>query len=162
MKAGSVRTVVLERRLRAPPEEVWRALTTKAGLEPWWGPQGFTTRVHKIDLRAGGEWRYAMTATDPATVEFMRRAGMPLTHEVTATYTEVVPRQLLRYTNRIDFVPGVAPYESAALIELHAEAAQVRLVVTLDAMHDELWTARAREGWESQLGRLARCVASAA
>jgi uncharacterized protein YndB with AHSA1/START domain len=103
-----------------------------------------------------------MTATDPAMVEFMRRAGMPLTHEVTATYTEVVPRQRLRYTNRIDFVPGVTPYESAALIELHAAAAQVRLVVTLDAMHDEQWTARAREGWESQLGRLTRCVASAA
>lgn len=162
MTAASVGTVVLERLLHASPAQVWRALTTKAGLEAWWGPQGFTTQVHQLDLRPGGQWRYAMTATDPATVEFMRRAGMPLTHEVTATYTEVVPRERLRYTNRIDFVPGVDPYESAALIELHAAAAQVRLVVSLDAMHDELWTARARAGWESQLGRLTRSLASAA
>ncbi len=126
------------------------------------GPEGFTTQVHELDLRPGGQWRYAMTATDPEMVEFMRRAGMPLTHEVTATYTEVVPRQRLRYANRIDFVPGVTPYESAALIELHAAAEQVRLIVSLDAMHDELWTARAREGWESQLGGLMQQLASAA
>ena len=162
MTAAGGRTVVLERLLQASPAQVWRALTTKAGLEAWWGPEGFTTRVHELDLRPGGQWRYAMTATDPEMVEFMRRAGMPLTNEVTATYTEVVPRQRLRYTNRIDFVPGVTPYESAALIELHAAAQQVRLIVSLDAMHDELWTARAREGWESQLGRLMQQLASGA
>jgi uncharacterized protein YndB with AHSA1/START domain len=159
--AASTRTVVLERLLQASPAQVWRALTTKAGLETWWGPEGFTTQVHELDLRPGGQWRYTMTASDRAMVEFMRRAGMPLTHEVTATYTEVVPRQRLRYAHRIDFVPGVAPYETAALIELHAAAQQVRLVVSLDAMHDELWTARAREGWDSQLGRLLRQLASA-
>lgn len=158
--AADRRTVVLERHLPGSPAQVWRALTTKAGLEAWWGPEGFTTQVHELDLRAGGRWRYAMTATDAAMVEFMRRAGMPLTHEVTATYTEVLPRQRLRYSNRIDFVPGVTPYETAALIELHADAAQVHLVVTLDAMHDELWTARAREGWESQLGRLAQLASA--
>jgi len=157
--AADKRTVVLERLLPASPAQVWRALTTKAGLEPWWGPEGFTTQVHELDLRVGGRWRYAMTATEPAMVAFMRGAGMPLTNEVTATYTEVVPRQRLRYTNRIDFVPGVTPYETAALIELHADAARVRLVVSLDAMHDEMWTARARAGWESQLGRLLQQLA---
>ena len=160
--AADKRTVVLEQLLQASPAQVWRALTTKAGLEPWWGPEGFTTQVHELDLRAGGRWRYAMTATDPAMVAFMRGAGLPLTNEVIATYTEVVPRERLRYTNRIDFVPGVTPYESAALIELHAAAKQVRLVVSLDAMHDDMWTARAREGWESQLGRLTRSLPPAA
>jgi hypothetical protein len=31
----------------------------------------------------------------------------------------------------------------------------VRLVVTLDAMHDEAWTKMAVMGWESQLDKLA-------
>jgi hypothetical protein len=31
----------------------------------------------------------------------------------------------------------------------------VKLVLTLDAMHDEHWTQMAVMGWESELGRLA-------
>src|SRR5207249_6402569 len=42
-------------------EDVWELWTTKAGLESWWGPEGFTTAVSKLDLRPRGEFEYAMT-----------------------------------------------------------------------------------------------------
>ena len=48
--------------------------TTKAGLESWWGPEVFTVKVRKLDLRPGGELLYAMTATGPSQIEFMNRA----------------------------------------------------------------------------------------
>ena len=133
---------------------MWELWTTKEGLESWWGPDGFQTEVRKLDLRPGGEWRYAMTATAPAQVEFMKKAGMPLTTESRATYTEVVPRRRLAYTSIADFIPGVEPYEIATVVELQPGSDGVRMIVTVDAMHDAPWTERARMGWEGQLGRL--------
>ena len=34
----------------------------------------------------------------------------------------------------------------------------VQMVLTIDAMHDELWTERAAMGWESEFGRLAQVL----
>jgi hypothetical protein len=36
----------------------------------------------------------------------------------------------------------------------------VKLLITFDAMHDDLWTARARAGHESQLSKLDRLLDS--
>jgi hypothetical protein len=36
----------------------------------------------------------------------------------------------------------------------------VRLVITMEALHDEDWTQRAVMGWEGQLVRLAAAVAA--
>ena len=72
----SDRKIVIERRYAASIEDVWELWTTKEGIESWWGPGGFSVRVHELDLRAGGEMRYAMTAVDPAQVQFMKQAGI--------------------------------------------------------------------------------------
>jgi hypothetical protein len=34
----------------------------------------------------------------------------------------------------------------------------VRVVLTIDAMHDEHWTKMAVMGWESELGKLAKLL----
>ena len=87
--------ITIERTFDAPVEDVWELWTTKDGIESWWGPEGFTTTVHKIDVRVGGELQYAMTATAAAQIDFMKKAGMPLTNEQRVTYSEVVPRRRL-------------------------------------------------------------------
>ncbi len=33
---------------------MWKALTEPEHLEHWWGPKGFTSRVHTLELRPGG------------------------------------------------------------------------------------------------------------
>ncbi len=152
--APPARRITIERTYRARLEEVWELWTTRAGFESWWGPEGFSVEVRSIDLRAGGELRYAMTATGPGQVEFMKRAGMPLTTEARLTFTEVVPPRRLGYFHLADFVPGVEPYRVEHLVELHAAGPEVRMVLTMDAMHDDEWTQRAVMGWESQLGKL--------
>ena len=153
------RTITLERIFEATVEDVWALWTTKEGLESWWGPEGFTTTVRKIDVRVGGELLYAMTATASAQVDFMKKAGMPLTTEQRVRYQAVEPYRRLAYTSLADFIPGVTPYDLATLVELHPNAQGVRMVVTIDAMHDEPWTQRAVAGWESQLGRLIKLLA---
>jgi uncharacterized protein YndB with AHSA1/START domain len=157
---GSAPKLSLERTFEASVEEVWALWTTKAGIESWWGPEGFTVEVRSLDLRVGGSLRYVMTATAPDQVAFMKRAGMPLATEATITFTEVVRHRRLAYVTLADFIPGVAAYEVAARVELFQVAAGVRMVAAFDRMHDETWTERAVAGWESQLRKLAARIAA--
>jgi uncharacterized protein YndB with AHSA1/START domain len=150
--------ISLERTFDASIEEVWDLWTTKEGIESWWGPDGFATEVKKIDLRPGGELVYVFTAIAPDQVAFLKNAGMPLINSVTATYTEVVPPRRLAYSSFADFMPGVVPYDVLTAVDLIAGANGVRVVLTLDAMHDEHWSKLMVMGWESELGRLAQVL----
>ena len=152
------RKVTLERTFDATIEDVWELWTTKDGIESWWGPEGFAVEVRKLDLRPGGDLIYAMTATAPDQIEFMKKSGMPLTTETRILFTEIVPQQRLAYTNIVDFVPGVMPYEVATIVEFETSPHGVRMVLTMDAMHDENWTKMAVMGWESELGKLAKLL----
>lgn len=148
----------LERTYQAPLKDVWDLWTTKQGIESWWGPEGFTVTVRSLDLRVGGELRYVMTATAPAQIAFMNQAKMPLATELKITYTEILPLRRLGYVQLADFVPGVAAYDVATQVELHEIADGVRMVLSFDAMHDEVWTQRAVMGRESELTRLEKLL----
>jgi uncharacterized protein YndB with AHSA1/START domain len=155
---ASKRRITIERTYIATIEDVWDLWTTKEGIESWWGPDGFAVKVRTLDLRAGGELQYAMTATAAAQVAFMKKAGMPLTTEVRITYAEVVAHRRLEYAQLADFIPGVEPYSIVTTVELYPDAQSVRMVLTFDAMHDEQWTQRAVMGRESELGKLAKLL----
>jgi uncharacterized protein YndB with AHSA1/START domain len=60
----AARTMVLERVIRAPRPAVWGAWMNPETLPQWWGPDGFSCRTRRIDLRAGGEWVFDMIAPD--------------------------------------------------------------------------------------------------
>jgi uncharacterized protein YndB with AHSA1/START domain len=144
----------IQRSYAASIDEAWALWSTKPGIESWWGPEGFEITVTSLDLRSGGELVYVMTAVAPEQVAFMKQAGMPLSTECRVTYTEVAPPSRLAYKTLADFIPGVTPYEVATVVELKAAADGVKLVITFDAMHDDVWTERARAGHESQLRKL--------
>lgn len=159
-KQPARRRIALERTFAASPEEVWELWTTKEGVESWWGPDGFRVEVRAIDPRPGGEVRYAMWAIGAAQIEAMKRAGMPLVTEARFTYRELLPHRRLTTFHAVDFVPGVAAYDVETVVELHPVAAGVRMVVTIDAMHDAHWTEMAVKGWESQLYKAVRLLAT--
>ena len=156
----SHKRVTLERSYRANLQDVWDLWTTKDGIESWWGPGGFAVTVRKLDLRPRGELLYTMTAIDPPQVAFMKKAGMPLSHDARITYIDIVPLQRLEYVHLADFIPGVDPYDVATVVELHATADSVRMLLTFDAMHNEEWTERATMGWNSELDKLDAVLAS--
>lgn len=58
------RTMVLERIIKAPRQVVWAAWMNPDTLPQWWGPEGFSCRTKRMDLRAGGEWVFDMIAPD--------------------------------------------------------------------------------------------------
>jgi uncharacterized protein YndB with AHSA1/START domain len=153
------RRVTIERVYQAEVEDVWEMWTTKDGIESWWGPGGFAVTVRKIDLRPGGELHYAMSAVDPPQVEFMKRAGMPLTTECRITFVDVTPPRRLEYVQLADFIPGVDPYDVTTIVELEPAGDSVRLRLTFDAMHNDEWTERATLGWKGELGKLEALLA---
>jgi len=159
---SGTRRITIERFYHAAIEDVWDLWTTKDGIESWWGPGGFAVTVQKLDLRPGGQLLYAMTAIDPPQVEFMKKAGMPLSHDARITYTEVSPPHRLAYIHLADFIPGVEPYDVATVVELESRSGGVRMVLTLDPMHNDEWTSRAVAGWESELGKLEAILSKAA
>lgn len=148
----------IERTFNAAIEDVWELWTTKEGIESWWGPDGFIVKVDRLDFRPGGELAYAMSATAPEQIEFLKKAGMPLTQQARVTYTQVVRLKRLGFTQLADFIPNVKPYEVAMTVDFDTTPGGVRMVLTLDAMHDEQWTKLAVMGWESELGKLAKLL----
>jgi uncharacterized protein YndB with AHSA1/START domain len=80
------RTMLLQRVIKAPVPVVWGAWMNAESLPKWWGPDGFSCRTSRIDLRAGGEWVFDMIAPD-GTV-------FPNHHK----YGAVIPGARLDYT----------------------------------------------------------------
>ena len=155
---GQRERITFERRYRASLADVWELWTTKEGIEEWWGPDGYSVTVQTLELRVGGALEYSMTATAPPQIEFMKKSGMPTTTRTRGTFTEVVFQERLAFTQIADFIPGVPPYPVETTVEMQPTADGVRMLVTIDRMHDANWTEMAVKGWEMELRRLERSL----
>ena len=148
----------LERSYDAPAELVWELLTTAAGLDEWWAPDGFETKVSEIELRPGGQLRYTMTATSAEQVAFMRETGNPLAVQLRKTFTEVAPPARLAYLSLIDFVPGIEAYEHLTTIDIEPAGDRTIVVMTINPLHDEIWTQGYRAHRGSELDKLGAAI----
>ena len=148
----------LERTYDASAQLIWQLLTTADGLEEWWAPDGFETRVSQLELRPGGQLRGTMTATGPEQVAFMRDAGLPRSAELRKTFTEVVAPTRLSYRSLIDFVPGHEPYEHLTTIDIEPAGDRTNVVMTLDRLHDDALTQQYRAHRDNELDHLAAAI----
>jgi uncharacterized protein YndB with AHSA1/START domain len=58
------RELLISRKLNAPVDLVWEAWIQPEHIANWWGPDGFTTTISKMDMRPGGEWNLVMHGPD--------------------------------------------------------------------------------------------------
>jgi uncharacterized protein YndB with AHSA1/START domain len=58
------REIIISRLFDAPRELVWEAMTNPKHVANWWGPNGFTTTIEKMDFRVGGVWKHVMHGPD--------------------------------------------------------------------------------------------------
>ena len=153
--AGMIRQkVVIERTYRASVEELWELWTTKEGFGSWWGPEGFRVEVHVLEARVGGNLQYEMIAEAPDQIAAMKQMGLPTRTPTRARFTELEPRSRLAITHVIDFLPGVAPFDSTFTVDFFPKGETVRMVITLDPVHDEEFTKMQTMGFASQLSKL--------
>jgi uncharacterized protein YndB with AHSA1/START domain len=150
----------IERTVAATPERVWELWTTAGGIEQWWAPDGFRTDVNDLDLSEGGELVYTMTAVAPEQVAFMEQYGMPLSTVSRKRVTELDAPKRIAYTSLIDFVPDHEPYDHLTTVDLEPVDGGTRVVMTIEPLHDEVWTQRLVDGRTNELENLARLVQS--
>jgi uncharacterized protein YndB with AHSA1/START domain len=79
--------IVIEREFDAPRELVWEAWTDPKHVVEWWGPDGFTTTIEKMDVRPGGVWKHVMHGPD----------GTDYPNQ--STFTEVVKPERIVYSH---------------------------------------------------------------
>jgi len=58
------RELLITRTLDAPVDLVWEAWTNPEHIANWWGPNGFTNTISKMDMTVGGEWDLVMHGPD--------------------------------------------------------------------------------------------------
>jgi len=79
----SERELTASRLLNAPVELVWEVWTNPEHIKNWWGPNGFTNTIYKMDVKLGGTWELMMHGPDGTN--FWNKH----------TYTEVVKHEKL-------------------------------------------------------------------
>ena len=50
--------------LKFPIDLVWEVWTNPEHIANWWGPNGFTNTIHKMDFLEDGEWNLTMHGSD--------------------------------------------------------------------------------------------------
>jgi len=154
-KGGTIRSqTVIERTYRTRVEELWELWTTKEGFESWWGGEGSRVKVHTMEAREGGKLHYDMIAVAPAGIVARNQMGLAPSSSVRARFTEFRPYQRLILTHVIDFVPGVKPYEQMIAVDFFPVGDTVRMVTTIEPMHNEEFTQTSIRVFSSQLKML--------
>jgi uncharacterized protein YndB with AHSA1/START domain len=63
------RELLLSRIIKAPVELVWEVWTKPEHIANWWGPDGFTNTISKMEVKPGGKWNLVMHGPDGTDYE---------------------------------------------------------------------------------------------
>ena len=141
----STGTVKLHRILRAKPEKVYRAFLDAAAMAKWLPPYGFTCTVQHLDARVGGSFKMSFE-------NFSTGHG----HSFGGEYLELVPGQLIRYTDKFDD-PNL-PGEIQVSVSLKAVSCGTELSVVQSGIPEVIPVEMCYLGWQESLVQLARLV----
>lgn len=137
-------SLVLKRRLKAPPAKVYEAWTDPQKMMRWWGPAQAEMLKAEADARVGGRFRAVFRTPDGEE------------HDVSGVYREVVPDEKLVFTWRWRTLPE---RESLVTVALKADGGGTLLTLTHEQFFDEAARDRHREGWSGCLDELERYLA---
>jgi len=141
----STGTVTLHRVLKAKPEKVYRAFLDAAAMAKWLPPCGFTCTVHHMDANVGGTFKMSFE-------NFSTGHG----HSFGGEYLELVPGQLIRYTDKFDD-PNL-PGEIQVTVSLKAVLCGTELNVVQSGIPAVIPVEMCYLGWQESLAQLAQLV----
>jgi len=138
-------TVRLHRVLATKPEKVYRAFIEADALAKWLPPNGFTCTVHHFDAKVGGNFK--MSFRNFTTGE---------SHAFGGDYVELVPGELVRYTDKFDD-PNL-PGEMQVTVSLKKVSVGTEMNITQAGIPDAIPAEACYLGWQESLKNLARLV----
>lgn len=142
---STTNTVRLHRVLAARPEKVYRAFLDADAMTKWLPPNGFTGKMHQIEVRVGG--KYKMSFTNFTTGS---------SHSFGGTYLELQPHERIRHTSRFDN-PGL-PGEMQTTITLKQVFCGTDLSITQEGIPAIIPAEACYMGWQESLTLLAKLV----
>lgn len=140
--------MVVSRLMDAPAALVFQAWSTVQGLERWWGPKGFTTKVPELDFRVGGKYRMVMR--DAAGTDYPFQG----------TFREIV--QDRRIVFGADVAHGAESFFVSTTVTFAEENGKTLLTVRQDRPSAEGPARGQLQGWSrpGEAGRGARALTS--
>lgn len=138
-------TVELHRIFSAPPERVYKAFLDPDALVKWMPPHGFTATVHHLDARIGGSYKMSFTNFSTGS-----------THRFGGTYIEIIPNQLIRYTDQFEDPHLMG--EIQMKIELKPVLVGTEVRITQSGLPIEIPVEACYLGWQESLQLLALLV----
>jgi uncharacterized protein YndB with AHSA1/START domain len=138
-------TIRLHRVLTAPPERVYRAFLDADAKARWLPPNGFTGKVHHLEAKVGGTYKMSFTNFSSGN-----------SHSFGGTYTELVPNERLRYTDKFDD-PNL-PGEMQVTVLLKKVSVGTEISIVQEGVPDVIPAEACYLGWQESLRNLARLV----
>jgi uncharacterized protein YndB with AHSA1/START domain len=141
----SDRTIHLHRVLKTTPEKAYRAFVEADAISKWLPPFGFTCKVHHMEPRVGGTFRMSFH-------NFSTGDG----HSFGGEYLELVPHELIRYTDQFDDpnLPGVLE----VTVRLKPVLCGTELSIEQSGIPDVIPLEMCVLGWQESLAQLAHLV----
>ena len=136
--------LILERTFDAPRELVFKVWTDPAHVAQWWGPHGFKTTIHEMDIRPGGRWHYTMRGPDGNDYPF------------DGVYAEIVEPERLVFDGTIHADTSQRVWTEVTFAEVGGKTKiRIRQVFSFESAA----TKGAPIGWNQQLDRLTEYLA---
>ncbi len=145
----SDREIVNARVIDAPRDLVFSAWSDPRHITHWWGPRGFRTTTHSMDMRPGGVWRFTMHGPDGRD------------YENKVTYREVTSPERIVYDHEgVGADSGVVFKSTVTFEDLDGRTRMTfRMVFASPEVKDHVAKYGAVEGLEHTLQRLAEHTA---
>ena len=138
-------TVKLHRVFSAPPERVYRAFTQADAIVKWMAPHGFTAHVEHFDVSVGGHYRMSFTNFSTGTK-----------HAFHGHYHQVIPNELLRYSDQFD-MPELAA-EIEVTVQFKAVSVGTEITIIQAGLPDVMPLDACYLGWLESLQLLSLLV----
>ena len=114
------REIVITRLLDAPRELAFSAWTDPEKVVKWWGPNGFTITIDRMDVRPGGVWKYTMHGPDG--VDYPNKT----------VYEEISPPERLVYSHSGgDPVPGERAVQFRSTVTFVQQGGQTKITLQM-------------------------------
>jgi uncharacterized protein YndB with AHSA1/START domain len=145
------REMIITRVVDAPRELVWNAWVDPQQVVKWWGPKGFSTTIHEMDVKPGGVWRHTMHG--PAGEDYPNESH----------FVEVIKHEKIVYEHGGSKAGknSDAQFRSTWTFEDLGDKTRITLrnaFATAEALQHVIKTYGAVEGGKQTLGRLAEQV----
>lgn len=138
-------TIRLHRVLKAKPDRVYRGFLDPDAIVKWMPPNGFTAKVHHMDVRVGGSYRMSFTNFTTGKA-----------HSFGGEYLELVANERIRYNDK--FEDPNLPGQIHVTITLKEGLFGTEINITQEGVPDVIPAEACYLGWQESLELFAKLV----